>query len=1054
MKQSLWWTIVIALILAGCPLPNAPASGAGLVRLMLGSGNGRTLMPETPAFAKYDFLFTPTAGPATDTVTMNDVLAEEYIDVELLAGTWTVAVTGYTAYDLNGDGNDEYYKTATGVGKVTGTENTAIEVIDGGIVDVTVTLTPVAPGTSGAPPGIFSYNITFPEGVTGAITLTPVVTGTAPVIPALTSSPAEGSLEVAAGYYDMVIQITRTSNGTMGGVYSAVHIYPGMKTRAEYTLTDADLVSAVNLAGTVSNGGLGMTVKAYSDAARTTLFVGATASVAANGGWLLSFSFDPSNTTAYFTISDGATTLNAGDTGSTAIPANGRSGITLWFPCFYVSQGGDDTNGTGSKGNPFGSVQKAVNAVNTAYTSGNWPSGESALINISGEALTSTTGGTDGLVVINGGSAVYPPITLKGYNNGTYPTHSINATGLSKRVLYINNGANVTMDNLTLTGGNVSATGGGVAVYGTDSAFTMLSGTISGNTATGTGGTDGGGGVYVSVSGTGEFSMSGGTISGNTATNNGGGVYYNNGTFTMSGGTIGGATDAARNTALKGGGVYVATSAFTMSGSAVIAQNNDVYLPNTKQVTINGTLTPSGSEYAAKLTPQTYPTTATPLVNALTGGTEAQLKAAALRFTVTNSGTINYAVSSLGKIGYAVASRAVATDALTGIAVTPYYVMLQDAVDASTGSAGSPDTTTLIADIDSSAKMGANSITVGSGRYIKLIPGGGTRTIKRWSGNNGSLISLSASATSLTLAGSGSNELIIDGGAVWNGTDPETRSNTGLTTTTASLITVSSGTTIMQDGAVLQNNGMTGQGGAVTAGGTFKMQGGKIINNTCSGYGGAIYYSGSGNFTMSGTSVIDGNRSNGGFGGAIMMQSSGATFNLEGGTIGGTTGNSAGAGGAIYLMGGGTINMTGGAISNNKASGTGGVYVNDGTFNMSAGTISGNIFTNGSGGGVNVYTNGIFNMSGSAVVNQNNPVFIDASDKFITIKGALNPEGGISAIIKLFDNNYTANRVVLQGSSSPAYTMTAADADKFTLADVTKSIAYNATAPGTGTIAP
>ncbi|MDR3283694.1 MAG: formylglycine-generating enzyme family protein, partial [Treponema sp.] len=129
------------------------------------------------------------------------------------------------------------------------------------------------------------------------------------------------------------------------------------------------------------------------------------------------------------------------------------------------------------------------------------------------------------------------------------------------------------------------------------------------------------GGVYFGSTGT--FTMSGGTMSGNTATSAAGGVYY---------GSNGGA--------------------FTMSGSAVIAQNNDVYLPNTKQITINGTLTPSGSEYAAKLTPQTYPA-ATETVNALTvgtGGTAAQLQAAALKFTVTPSGTTNYYVDADGKI--------------------------------------------------------------------------------------------------------------------------------------------------------------------------------------------------------------------------------------------------------------------------------------------------------------------------------------------------------------------------------------------------------------------
>ena len=62
----------------------------------------------------------------------------------------------------------------------------------------------------------------------------------------------------------------------------------------------------------------------------------------------------------------------------------------------------------------------------------------------------------------------------------------------------------------------------------------MTSGTISGNTAS-----TSGGGVY----NTGTVTMTSGTISGNTASNYGGGVN-NSGTFTMNGGTISGNTSS------------------------------------------------------------------------------------------------------------------------------------------------------------------------------------------------------------------------------------------------------------------------------------------------------------------------------------------------------------------------------------------------------------------------------------------------------------------------------------------------------------------------------
>lgn len=94
--------------------------------------------------------------------------------------------------------------------------------------------------------------------------------------------------------------------------------------------------------------------------------------------------------------------------------------------------------------------------------------------------------------------------------------------------------------------------------------------------------------------------MSGGSITANTATN-GGGVYVDaDGTFDMSGGSI------EANTATNGGGgVYVNTGAtsFTMRGSAVVHENNDVYLSEGTTISVSDDL--SGG-IVAKITPHKY----------------------------------------------------------------------------------------------------------------------------------------------------------------------------------------------------------------------------------------------------------------------------------------------------------------------------------------------------------------------------------------------------------------------------------------------------------------
>jgi hypothetical protein len=115
----------------------------------------------------------------------------------------------------------------------------------------------------------------------------------------------------------------------------------------------------------------------------------------------------------------------------------------------------------------------------------------------------------------------------------------------------------------TISGNTASGSGGGVYIsYGGGSSFTMHGGTISGNTASSVGG------VYVD----GAFTMQGGAISNNTASSgSGGGVYVSrDGAFTMQGGTISNntASSGSGNGGGYGGGVYV-DGTFTMQGGTI-----------------------------------------------------------------------------------------------------------------------------------------------------------------------------------------------------------------------------------------------------------------------------------------------------------------------------------------------------------------------------------------------------------------------------------------------------------------------------------------------------
>ena len=166
-----------------------------------------------------------------------------------------------------------------------------------------------------------------------------------------------------------------------------------------------------------------------------------------------------------------------------------------------------------------------------------------------------------------------------------------------------------------ITGGNLisgsgdTGDGGGIRTAGT---LTLLSGTISGNTAALSGG-----GVRVLTGGT--FNMSGGAIKDNLALGYHGGGVYNGGTMNFTGGTItGNEARDGRSGGGQGGGL-LNNGTLNVSGSPVVKDNtgvkgNNIYLrkqDTPKIIHITGLLT-DGAELGVYT--ETAPTAGTPLV--------------------------------------------------------------------------------------------------------------------------------------------------------------------------------------------------------------------------------------------------------------------------------------------------------------------------------------------------------------------------------------------------------------------------------------------------------
>ncbi|MDR2796310.1 MAG: hypothetical protein LBB47_06345 [Spirochaetaceae bacterium] len=147
------------------------------------------------------------------------------------------------------------------------------------------------------------------------------------------------------------------------------------------------------------------------------------------------------------------------------------------------------------------------------------------------------------------------------------------------------------------------------------------------------------------------------------------------------------------------------------------------------------------------------------------------------------------------------------------------------------------------------------------------------------------------------------------------------------------------------------------------------------------------------------------------FGGSLTM---GARVTLQ------NNDKSNGSGGGVCIYSG-LFSMNGGLIQKNSALTGGGVYVYDGEFSMKDGIIKENTsVATGSG----VYNNSVFNISGNALVTQDNDVYL-ADGKYIRVSGSLTPLGGLSAKITP-QTPSGSNTIVLHG-------ITQGDTTKFTV---------------------
>ena len=553
---------------------------------------------------------------------------------------------------------------------------------------------------------------------------------------------------------------------------------------------------------------------------------------------------------------------------------------------------------TGSFLSPLSTIQKAIDKI--------------IAINDGSSAYTIYVDGTlDGMTAAKlGDNGMADFINLNKNLNLTIKTLSSTATldagarldsdgtatveGIGKRVIYAKPAygtLNLTLENLTITGGNSSEEGGGIYVYG--GTLDMKNCKVEGNITKGYRG----GGISV-VSG-GNVIMDGGTISRNevrgaTSSNQnyGGGVYVSSGRFIMKGDAIisenilAVADDA---TSRYGGNVYVSTGTFEMEGGTISGGNAKygagVYV-------YSGEFTMKGGEISGGN------------ANSYGGGVYVHSG----EFTM-KGGTISDCTANDGG-GIYNAYGTLTIESGTKISGCESGLWGGGIYNGGTGTAVINGCTI------ESCKAKETSSNVGGGGIFSagtLTVTGGT-IYKCSAGSNGGGLFLNGSQC--TVAGVTISECT----ATYGG---------GVGLYINAIFTMEDGTIISENTA--QAGGGVYVYGSSSNGNTFTMTGGTISENTAQ-RGGGVYITGTeSTFTMT-DGTITGNTADYYGGGGVYVTSS--TFTMEDGEI--NNNNANGSGGGVYLYSNGTFMMKGGTISDCTAKydgGGGGIY-NNGTFTI------------------------------------------------------------------------------------------------------------------------
>ncbi len=665
----------------------------------------------------------------------------------------------------------------------------------------------------------------------------------------------------------------------------------------------------------------------------------------------------------------------------------------------YTPAASADDSNTGTYFAPLASVQAAVDKINalndgsteyTIYVDGTVTAYSSS------DFTTDFTASDKSFIYIKSSNKL--DLTIKGFSQDSKAVLNANQKdgNLNGNVLTVNaSNANITLENLTITGGSRNATGGGIYAKGN---LTLKDCIVTKNKSNNAGGgisfsgkelvlentsvtynksSGNGGGINAD----GKVTISGSEILNNSATDNGGGIYFGDGEKTVSGTTVN------KNSAEFGGGIYMQDGTLNLESGAIIGE-----ILNPDDDTNDISKVATSSDYGNNATDTSYSRAGAGLY-ILAGIVNMSEGVYICRnYTSSYGGGVYVSPNGIfnmsgGVIGWNFSRMG------GGI--------IADGADASTSSYS-------VLNISSTAKICYNKADFTSaegctGRGAGIFACGDLTISEN--------VEIFKNQAAKSGAGIHSEKkLVMKGGSIHDNNAETDGAGIFAYKCEAELsgCTISGNEAGGNGGAIYANNESSSKT-IVKIGKENSSDDDVLIEKNSANRGGAFYGADNADFVMNAGKVSE-NYSEGNGGGAMYIwggNSNYSTFTMNGGKISGNMAKNNGCGGAVHIDHGtggkAAFIMKGGLLSGNKAADENG---------------------NGSklGGAIYVKNGGQIKLGGNAVIeveDDGNDIWL-AKDRKITVTEKLAPENNAAAgnpkyTARITPEKYTVGNIIIQG---------------------------------------